>query len=146
MRWVCAGPLADHSPDAAGAGDAAAAQQKRARHGNRNGLASTKRGRSPQPSEGQQRLQLGISRRLRLLRLTLGEQIIQQSCQPDQPSAPALFTEPEQQAIAAGRELQPAGGMQVNRGVSGKAKRGHGGTSAGLHLQAGRGQGPAPFA
>ena len=46
---------------------------------------------SPQPSEGQQRLQLGICRWLRLLRLTLSEQIIQQSCQPDQPAAPALL-------------------------------------------------------
>ena len=66
-------------------------QQKRSLHGNRTGLALTKGGRSPQPSEGQQRLQLGISRRLRLLRLTLGEQIIEQSRKPDQPSAPALL-------------------------------------------------------
>ena len=52
-------------------------QQKRARHGRATGLASTKRGPCPQPSEGQQRLQLGICRRRRLLRLTLSEQIIQ---------------------------------------------------------------------
>ena len=104
-----------------------------------------KGGRSPQPSEGQQGLQLGIQDWLGLLRLTLGEQIIEEVGEPDQPAAPALFTEPEQQAIAAGRELQPAGGMQMSRGVNRKAKRGHGGTSAGPQLQAGRGQRPAPF-
>ena len=105
-----------------------------------------KGGRSPQPSEGQQGLQLWIQDWLGLLSLALGEQIIQKPGEPDQPPAPALFAEPVQQPIAAGGEVQPAGGMQVNRGVSGKAKRGHGGTSAGPHLQAGRGQGPAPFA
>ncbi len=37
-----------------------------------------KGGRSPPPSEGQQRLQLGIQLWLRLLGLALGEQIIQE--------------------------------------------------------------------
>ena len=65
----------------------------------------------------------------------------EQSSQSDQPAAPALFSEPEQKAIAAGREVQPAGSMRANKGVSGKANRGHSGPSAGRHLQAGRGQG-----
>ena len=92
-------------------------------------------GRSPQPSEGQQCLQLWIQGWLRLLGLALGEQIIEEPGEPDQPPAPALLTEPDQQAIAAGGELKATGGV----GVSG----GHAGRSAGRHLQAGRGQGPA---
>lgn len=94
-----------------------------------------KGGRSPQPSEGQQGLQLGIQDWLRLLGLALGKQIIEEPGEPDQTPAPALFTEPDQQAIAAGRELKATGGVGVSEG--------HGGRSAGRHLQAGRGQGPA---
>ncbi len=89
---------------------------KSALHGSRFDLASTKKGPQPQPSERQQRFQLGICRRLSVLRLTLDKQIIEQTFQPDQFAAPALFTETEQNAIAACREVQPAGGMQVNSG------------------------------
>ena len=94
-----------------------------------------KGGRSPQPSEGQQCLQLGIQGWLGLLGLALGEQIIEEPGEPDQPPAPALLTEPDQQAIAAGRELKATGGVGVSEG--------HGGRSAGRRLHAGRGQGPA---
>ena len=48
--------------------------------------------------------------------------------------APALLTEPEEQAITAGRERKVTGGVDVSEG--------HGGRSAGRHLPAGRGQGP----
>ena len=71
---------------------------------------------APKPSEGQQRLQYGICGQLWLLGLMIGEQIIQELRETDQPPAPALLAEPEQRAIAVGREVQPAGGMQVNRG------------------------------
>ena len=93
---------------------------------------------SPQPSEGQQRQQLRINWRLRLLGLALREEIIQEPPKPEEPPAPAFFAEEEQQAIAAGSEVQPAGGVDVGEG--------HGGRSAGRHFQAGRRQGPAPFA
>ncbi len=96
-------------------------------------------GRSPPPrSKGQQRLQLGIQNWLGLFGLTLREQIIEEPSQADQTPAPAFFAEEEQQAIAACSELEPTGGVDVGEG--------HGGRSAGRHLQAGRGQGPAPFA
>ena len=95
-------------------------------------------GRSPQPSEGQQSLQLRIQDWLGLLGLTLREQIIEEASQADQAPAPAFFAEEVQQAIAARGEMAPAGGVGVSQG--------HGGQSAGPHLQAGRGQGPAPLA
>ena len=94
--------------------------------------------RSPLPSEGQQSFQLQIEEWLGLLGLTLREQIIEEPSQADQAPAPAFFTEEVQQAIAARGEMEPAGGVGVSEG--------HGGQSAGPHLQGGRGQGPAPFA
>ena len=100
-------------------------------------------GRSPQPSEGQQSLQLRIQDWLGLLGLTLREQIIEEPSQADQAPAPAFLAEEEQQAIAACGEVQPPGGMSVNGRGSRSEKRGHGGHSAGPGLQAGRGQGPA---
>ena len=59
-------------------------------------------GRSPQPSEGQQSLQLRIEDWLGLLGLTLRAQIIEEPSQADQAPAPAFLAEEEQQAIAAG--------------------------------------------
>lgn len=56
------------------------------------------------------------TRRALMRRLPLGEQIIQEPGEPDQPSAPALLTEPEQQAIAAGRELKPTSNVGVSEG------------------------------
>ena len=131
MRWVCAGLVAIHDLG---------------RHSNR--LCQMRRcpgppchcwahkrplkgGRSPQPSEGQQCLQLWIQGWLRLLGLTLSEQIIEEPGEPDQTPAPALLTEPDQQAIAAGRKLKATGGVGVSEG--------HGGRSAGRHLQHGAG-------
>ncbi len=92
-------------------------------------------GRSPQPSEGQQSLQLRIQDWLGLLGLTLREQIIEEPSQADQAPAPAFLAEEKQQAIAAYGEVEPTGGVDVSEG--------HGGRSAGRHFQAGRGQGPA---
>ena len=94
-----------------------------------------KGGRSPQPSEGQQSLQLWIQDWLELLGLPLREQIIEEPSQADQAAAPAFLSEEEQQAIAACGEVEPTGGVNVSEG--------HGGRSAGRHFQAGRGQGPA---
>ena len=83
---------------------------------------------------------------LGLIGLPLGEQLnsfgegcaYEELSEADQAPAPALLTEPEEQAITAGREMKAASGVDVSEG--------HGGRSAGHHLQAGRGQGPAPFA
>ena len=97
-----------------------------------------KGGRSPLSSEGHRSFQLQIEEWLGLLGLTLHEQIIEEPSQADQAPAPAFFAEEEQQAIAARGEMEPTGGVDLSDG--------HGGQSAGLHLQAGRGQGPAPFA
>ncbi len=97
-----------------------------------------KGGRSPLPSERQQSFQLQIEEWLGLLGLTLREQIIEEASHADQAPAPAFFAEEVQQAIAARGEMAPAGGVGVSEG--------HGGQSAGPHLQAGRGLGPAPFA
>ena len=66
-------------------------------------------GRSPQPSEGQQSLQLRIQDWLRLLGLTLRKQInsFREGCayeepgQADQAPAPAFLAEEKQQAITA---------------------------------------------
>jgi hypothetical protein len=96
-----------------------------------------KGGRSTNPSEGQQSLQLRIQAWLGLLSLTLREQIIEESSQADQAPAPTFLAKEEQQAIAACSEVEPAGGVDVSEG--------HGGRSAGHRFQAGQGQGPAPF-
>ena len=79
-------------------------------------------GRSPQPSEGQQGLRLKIHNRLGLLGLPLCEQInsfgegcaYEEAGEPDQPPAPALHTEPDQQAIAVVGELEATGGLGVS--------------------------------
>lgn len=54
-------------------------------------MSTEKGGRSPQPSEGQQRLQLRINWRLRLLGLALREEIIQEPSKADQTPAPAFL-------------------------------------------------------
>jgi hypothetical protein len=46
---------------------------------------------------------------------------------------------------AAAREVEPAGGMNVNGSRTRSEQRGHDGPSAGPGLPAGRGQGPAPI-
>ena len=136
MRWVCAGPVAIHVLGRQGSRP----RQLRPCPGcpRRRCLTPLKfseRGQKPPQSEGQQGLQLGIQDWLGLLSLPLCEQIIEEPGEPDQPPAPALLTEPDQQAIAAGGELKATGSVGVSDG--------HGGRSAGRHLQAGRGQGPA---
>ena len=100
-----------------------------------------KGGRSPQASEGQQSFQLGIQGWLGLLSLPLDQQIIQKPSEANQPPAPAFFAEPIEQAIAAGGEVQPAGGMEVNGGRSRSKKPdlAMADLSAGPGLQAGRG-------
>lgn len=99
--------------------------------------------RSPQPSEGQQGLQLRIQSRLGLLSLPFDQQIIQEPTETHQPPGPVLLAEPVQQAIAAGGEAEPPVGMNVIGGGTRSEKRGHGGSSAAPDLQAGRGQVPA---
>ena len=82
----------------------------------------------------------------RLLGLPLVEETNQELDQAEKPAAPELLAKPDEQAIAAGGEVQSAGVMEVSRDYRWKGKRGHDGSSAGAHLQAGRGQGPAVFA
>ncbi len=143
MRWVCAGPevIHDLGRQSSRPPSCVSAQVRDCLAGPRS--SPMRGGRSPQPSEGQQGLQLGIQDWLWLLSLPLGEQInsfgegcaYEEPGEPDQTPAPALLTESDQQAIAAGRELKATGGVGVSEG--------HGGRSAGRLLQAGRGQGPA---
>ena len=65
----------------------------------------------------------GIQVWLGLLGLPLGEQLIKELSEANQAPAPALLTEPEEQAITAGREMKAASGVDVSEG--------HGGRSAG---------------
>lgn len=79
MRWVCAGPEAIHVLGCQSSRPPQLRLCPGPRWPCRTPLKSAEWGRSPQPSEGQQGLQLGIQDWLGLLRLPLCEQIIEES-------------------------------------------------------------------